>query len=620
MTKSTQTLKEKLKELLAQLPYLPQALRLVWNVARPWTIAWGILLVLQGLLPVATVYLTQAVVDNLVLAMEGGDSDQLRFTLLLVVAAAGVLLLTQVLQSLTTWVRMAQGELVRDNLSGLIHEQAASLDLTFYERPNYYDQLHRARVDAISRPVTLLENMGSLFQNSLTLIAMAGVLLPFGWWVPLVLFASTLPAFLIVLRFTIRQNEWRLRRTTDNRRARYYDVLLTDRDSAAEMRLFDLSDHFRTSYQTLQRRLRKERLDLTRDQAIAELGASVLALLMTGGLTLWVMWRVSLGEFTLGQLALFYQAFQQGQRLMRTLLSSVGQIYGNLLFLENLFEFLKLKPEVVDPVDPQPLPIPLREGIQFESISFGYPDTERQALTDFTLAIPAGQIVALVGANGAGKSTLIKLLCRFYDPTKGTITLDGVDLQNVSLNALRRQITVLFQDPVQYRDTAAQNIALSDLAAKPDAVAIEAAAQAAGAGVPIQKLPQGYQSVLGKWFGGTELSGGEWQRVALARAFLRDASIIILDEPTSAMDSWAEADWLARFRTLVAGQTAIMITHRFTTAMQADIIHVMDAGRIIETGTHTELMALDGRYAESWRAQVRQRVGQVEGEKSYGTT
>jgi ATP-binding cassette subfamily B protein len=318
----------------------------------------------------------------------------------------------------------------------------------------------------------------------------------------------------------------------------------------------------------------------------------------------WMVWRAFMGQLTLGDLALFYQAFTQGQGLLRSLLGNVGRIYENILFLGNLFEFLETQPQIVDPPHPKPTPT-LQEGIRFHQVTFAYPGSKHAVLQDFSFDIPAGKVVAIVGANGAGKTTLVKLLCRFYDPQIGAILLDGTNLRDLPVEQARRLITVLFQFPAPYFTTAAQNIKLGDVTADPDMDAVESAARSAGAHEFITRLPQGYDTLLGKWFaGGAELSGGEWQRLALARAFLRRAQIMILDEPTSFMDSWAEVDWFDRFRELAAGRTAIFVTHRFLIAKRADIIHVMDEGQIVESGSHDELLAQGGRYAQSWAAQM----------------
>jgi ATP-binding cassette, subfamily B, bacterial len=282
----------------------------------------------------------------------------------------------------------------------------------------------------------------------------------------------------------------------------------------------------------------------------------------------------------------------------------LGQLYRNSLFVSNLFEFLQLQPQVIDPPHPYPVPLPFKQGICFQNVTFRYPGSDLPVLQNFNLTIPAGKIVAIVGDNGAGKSTLIKLLCRFYDPAAGRIELDGVDLRDFSVAELRQAITVLFQSPVPYYVKVSQNISFGDISATLSHADIEAAGREAGIHEKLKRLPQGYDSQLGKAFpNGTDLSGGEWQRLALARAFLRKAQLIILDEPTSAMDPWTEQDWLARFRIMATGRTAVVITHRFTLAMQADMIHLMRAGEIVESGNHRDLLKQNGLYAESWRSQ-----------------
>jgi ATP-binding cassette subfamily B protein len=572
-------------------------------------VAWVVILVVQGLLPVAGVRLTKLLVDSLVEVMgEGGTWEAIKPTVLLAALMGIVLLLTQLLGSVSNWIRTAQSEAVRDHITSLLQAQALRLDLSFFDSSDYYDHLHRARIEAGHRPVSLLENLGSLLQNGITLVAMAAVLLPYGVWLPLALLASTLPALWVTVAHNLREHLWRQERTADERRAWYYDWLLTARETAAEVRLFGLGELYRSRYRTLRRVLREQRLGLIRSRTVARLFAGLAALLVTAAVLGWMGWRAWQGLVTLGDLALFYQAFSQGQGFMRSLLESVGQIYSNSFFLSNLFDYLALEPEVVDPNHPVSVSVPLGQGVKLEAVTFRYPGSEREALSQLDLTIPAGQIVAIVGANGAGKTTLIKLLCRFYDPDSGRISLDGKELREYRLKELRSLITVLFQEPVRYQASVTENIALGDLASEPDAEAIRDAAQASGADGPISHLPQGYDTLLGKWFeGGIDLSVGEWQRIALARAFLRQAPIIVLDEPTSAMDSWAEIDWLERFRRLATGRTALIITHRFTTAMHADIVHVMEDGRIIESGSHEELLALEGRYAESWWAQSRIR-------------
>jgi ATP-binding cassette, subfamily B, bacterial len=585
---------------------LVKTFSLVWNASGYWTLAWMVLLLVQGLLPAASISLTPRVVNALVQVSGTGISGvSIQKILVPVGLIAGIMLVGELLNSASEWIRTAQSELVQDYISGLIHQQSVAVDYGFYEYSEYNDKLNRAREGASGRSLALLESTGSLMQNSVTLLAMAAVLLPYGLWLPTILVISAFPAFFILLYLNKAQYRWSQRTTTDRRWLMYYDYLLTNSTMAAEVRLFDFADYFQSSYQNLRRRLRKEQLKFLKDQTIGRFFAAIIALIITGIALAWMGRQVLLGILTLGDLALFFQAFNQGQGIVKSLLSNLGQIYRNSLFIGNLFEFLQIKPQIISPPNPIPTPSVLKEEIRFRQVTFRYPGTQEAVLDNFNLTLPAGKIVAIVGDNGAGKSTLIKLLCRFYDPNSGSIELDGIDLRNFSVKELRRLITVLFQSPIPYYTTAGENIALGDVAAASNQVEIEAAAQASGIHEKISRLPLGYNTMLGKLFPeGTDLSGGQWQRLALARAFFRRAQIIILDEPTSAMDPWAEHDWLERFRSLASGRTAIVITHRFTLAMQADMIHVMRAGQIVESGSHEELLNLDGLYAQSWRDQM----------------
>lgn len=603
---NNKTLATKLHSAVTQILHLPRTFRLFWAAARGWTLAWVILLIVQGILPAATVYLTRLVVDSLVTAMKAGASwESIQIILVPAALMAGVLLLTELIQGTLNWIRAVLSELMQDHISNLIHEKAIAVDLAFYESSDNHDKLERARSDASTRSLILLENSGSLLQNSITLLAIAIVLIPYGVWLPLTLLVGMLPALAVVVRSNKEYHQWWQQTTSDRRWVNYYGMEITHSSVAAELRLFDLGNYFRSAYLQLRRRLVSERLRLMKNQSLARLVASAFGLIVAGAAMGWMVWQALRGLITLGDLALFYQAFNRGQSLIRTVLGNVGQIYTNSLFIGNLFEFLNLEQQVIDPPNPRPVPSVIKEGIRFQNVTFRYPGSERLALQNFNLTIPAGKVVAIVGDNGAGKSTLVKLLCRFYDPEAGRIDLDGTDIRDLLVKELRRLLTVLFQFPVYYHATVFQSIAQGDLQAAPSAVEIETAARGAGAHEFISRLPEGYDTLLGKWFAkGTNLSGGELQRIALARAFVRQAQIIILDEPTSSMDSWAEADWLDRFRTLAKERTAIVITHRFTLAMRADIIHVMRNGQIVESGSHDELLEQGGLYAQSWKAQM----------------
>ncbi|MDX1530167.1 MAG: ABC transporter ATP-binding protein [Rhodothermales bacterium] len=603
-----------LRDLLKRASYLTRALQLVWESSRTWTVLWLVLLVLNGVLPAASVYLTKVLIDGLAAAIGAGLSWEAAAPVLLPAALmAGILLLSQGLQSLIAWVRTAQAELIGDHIKALVHEQAGTIDLEYYETPAYYDQMARASGQAESRSLSLLQNLGGLLQHSATLLSIAALLTAYGLWLPFALLLSTLPALWVVVRHQRRHHDWWEDTTQRRRWAQYFDFLLTAPFYAGEVRVFGLNGRFQSAYRDLRRELREGQITLMRKQSVAQLGAGLLALLVMGGAMGWMGWRAFQGAATLGDIALFYQAFNQGQSLMRTLLSSVGQLFTDALFLEHLFTFLELEPKVTDPAEPVPAPRQLRDGIAIEDVSFRYPGSEQLALQGFNLFIPAGKIVAVVGPNGAGKSTLVKLLCRFYDPADGRVAIDGTDIRDMNVRALRQQVTALFQTHVNYAGTIADNITMGDVEAEVSPQRLREAAEAGGALGFIERLPEGFQTRIGKQFeGGVDLSGGQFQRLALARALYRPAPLLLLDEPTSFMDPWAEAAWLDRFCRHVRGRTVLMVTHRFSTAMRADLICVVDEGRTVEVGSHAELLRQNGLYAASWRAQMEAQADEAD--------
>lgn len=594
------------KQLRGRLSLVRRTCALVWGASRKWTVAWVVTLVVRGAIPGGMVYVTKWLVDSIAAAIGGGLDPANIHPVLGPVAVMGILLVAQqVLDRMAGWIQTAQAEHVQDHIKRLIHRKAASVDYGFFEAPEFFDLLQQADSQAGAQSLGLFQNVGRLLQNGITFVSIALIVALYAWWLPLVLLVGTLPAFLIVVRHNRRYHSWWKATTRDRRWAGYLDLLFIQPLFAGEMRLYDLADHLSAQYDEVRGRLRDERLKLSRAQTFAGIVAALQALVVTAGVMGWLIWRAFRGLASLGDLALFYQAINQGQSLIRSLLGGVGEIYTNTLFIEHLFRLLEMEPRLAEPEEPVPFPSRLHDGIRFQNVSFSYPESARPALEDFDLHVPVGKIVAVVGPNGAGKSTLVKLLCRFYDPDGGCVTVDGIDMRCFEKRALRRHISVMFQHPVRYQASVRDNIQLADITA--DGAGIIAAAEGAEAHGFVERLPEGYDTLLGRLFpGGTELSGGEWQRIALARAYFRQAPIIVLDEPTSSMDSWAEVVWLRQFKELARGRTAMVITHRFTTAMQADLIYVMDQGRLVESGTHQELVALGGQYAASWREQMQQ--------------
>ena len=591
---------------LQRLLRLDRALALLWHSAPAWTLANVVLTLLQGLVPLVLLYLTKLIIDTLTIDRADFSADNfVQRVFVLIALAGGTTLFNLVCRSLAEIVSETQAGLVTDHVYELLHTKSVAMDLAYYENPHYYDTLHRAQEDAPFRPISILNTLVQLGRNGISLLAMSALLASFHWGVALLLLFAVLPQIFIRLRYSGEQFRWQRSRTSTERRSWYFHWLLTGAAYAKEVRIFELGPLLIRRFRTLRQQLRREKLQLVMRRSLRELFAQLSATLVVFASYAFIAYRALHGSISLGEMLLYYQAFQRGQGFLRGMLGNLAQLYEDSLFLSNLYEFLNLEPHVTESVQSLPMLRLQNQGIVFDGVGFSYPGSSENVLQKIDLQIRPGEKIALVGKNGAGKSTLIKLLCRLYDPTQGSIAFDGTDLRKLQLSSLRRNISVLFQDFSQYNLSARENIWLGNTQLPPESKKIQAAAFRSGADTLIQRLPKGYDSILGKYFDeGEELSGGEWRKIALARAFLREAQIFVLDEPSSSLDAEAEYELFTRFRELTREQTAILISHRFSTVRMADRICVLDKGRIIEHGSHEELLSYDGMYAELFQLQA----------------
>jgi len=585
---------------------LRRTLRLVWQSGPGWTVASLALLVVQAVLPLLTLYLIKLVVDAVAVAIP--DKGVAFGPVAVLVGLAGaVALVSAVCRSLAGFVSEGQAQAVTDHMHDILHAKAVEVDLEHYENSQYHDTLQRALQEASFRPTHILNGLIQVAQSGIALLVMAGLLFSFHWGVAVILFLAAVPGVILRARYAGLSYRWQRQHTTTERRAWYFHWLLTGIVHAKEVRLFDLGPLFRRRFRDTRTHLRRERLRLSTKRSAADLAGQSSLILAVFGAYAFIAYRAVQGAITIGDLVMYYQAFQRGQDFLREMLTGLAGLYEDHLFLRSVYEFLDLERKVLEPPAPKAVPRPMRAGIVFDHVSFHYPTGTRKVLQDVSLTIRPGESVALVGENGSGKTTLIKLLCRLYDPTGGTITVDGVDVRDFATAALRREIGVIFQDYAQYQVTAKENIWFGNVEAATDHDRIVAAARRSGADEVIKGLKHGYDTVLGKWLeDGEELSIGEWQKVALARAFMRDAQIVVLDEPTSALDAKAEYEVFERFRRLAEGRTTILISHRLSTVKMADRIYVLGDGRIVESGTHDQLVREGGRYGRLYETQARQ--------------
>ena len=586
---------------------IPAAFRLVWEANRAVTLVMLAVTLIGALIPAAQAWVGKLIIDSVVASINGQ-----------VTAQAGLLavlpyLLLEFLFILTQ-AGIAQARKLAEHilharlnftLNARLIRKALSLDLTHFENAEFYDKLQNARREADWRALQIMDNGFYLVQNVITLISFAAILLTFNIWLTLILFGATIPAFIAQSKYAelnFRLLSWR---APEARRMNYLEYLLTVDSSVKEVKLFGLGEPLLGRYADLFWKFLREDQALAQKRSLASFGWGLLATLSYYFAYAWIiLWTIG-GEITLGSMTMYLSIFRSSQNVFQTLFFGLSDLYENALFMSNLFAFLELKPQMPVAARPVALPAKLECGIEFRNVSFKYPDREEYALRDVSLTIKPGEKIALVGANGAGKTTFVKLLTRLYDPSEGQVLIDGIDLREVDPKDLQKRIGVIFQDFVRYHLPVRENVGFGQIDQLENEPRIIDSATRAGADQTIRSLPQGYDTMLGKWFErGHDLSGGEWQKVALARAFMREAEVLVLDEPTASLDALNEYAIFQRFRELTDNKIALLISHRFSTVRMADRIVVLDGGHVIETGTHAELLALGGEYAKLFTIQA----------------
>ena len=598
----------KLRQVFEAFTSLPRVLRLVWSTHALFTAALGLLSIAQGFMPAISVVITRYLIDGVVY---GILNHTLSHIWLPVSAQLGAGLISNLLSTLSNTVQQLLQERVSNRIQFLVLEKSNTLDLAFFENAEFYDKLRNATDQSTYQPVTMVSQTFGLVQTIVTLFSMLFLLLGLAWWLAIVALIVPIPSFIASSRYGWRGYQLMRRQSPERRLMAYFNQIMTTDRYTKEIKLFDLGEHFIERFKQLANKFYEEKKSILIRRYMTGFLWTSITVAANSGIYLYVALQAVIGRITLGQLTLYTQTALQTGSNFQSLLNGISSTYETNLYVSTLFEFLEYEPKLVSPEHPQPLDFAADQrglDIEFRNVSFTYPDKDPEteaALRNVSFTVRAGESIALVGSNGAGKTTIVKLLTRLYDPDEGEILIGGHNIKEYDLKELREHVGVIFQDYVTYYLSARENIGVGRIAEMDNELLVAGAAKKSGADRVIERLPQGYETTLGRWFEkGAQLSGGEWQKVALARAFMRDASILILDEPTSSLDAQAEYEVFARFRILTKGKTAIFISHRFSTVRLADRIIVLEHGRIIEHGSHQELMQLEGRYAELFNLQA----------------
>ena len=597
---------QKWKEVRQSFAHTPKAVRLVWQANPTATVGLAFLTLAGALLPASQAWVGKLIVDGVVASIQGAhDSEQIRTVFFYLILELVLFLLGTALNHARRLIQQLIQLQVANHVRGEIIRKALTLELAFFEHPDYYDRLQNARREGSYKPVELINDTFQIVQNTITMISFAVLFFRFSPWLVVILLATSIPAFVAETRFSEQGFRLLTRRAPESRQINYLGRLLTEDSAAKEIKLFNLGETLLKRCMSLFEKFFQEDKSLAVRRAVVGFGLGLVATAGFYGSYAWIVWHTVQGTISLGDMTLYLSIFRQGQSTFQSILAAVGSIYENNLFMVNYFDFLDLQPQMKLNGQGQKLPAALRRGIEFRNVGFRYPESEEWALRAIDLSIRPGEKIALVGHNGAGKTTVIKLLSRLYDPTEGTILIDGIDIRELDPLELRQKIGVIFQDFVRYHLPVSENIGFGQIETVHHMDKIVEAARKSGAHAIIENLPEGYQTMLGRWFhGGHELSIGQWQRIALARAFMRDAEILVLDEPTASLDAQTEYEIFRHFQELTEGKMAILISHRFSTVRMADRIVVIEGGRIAEIGSHQELLRHEGIYARLFSMQA----------------
>jgi ATP-binding cassette subfamily B protein len=591
------------QERISALRNVPAVLKIVWE-SGPSVVLFGLLSrVFASLMPIGLLWITKLIIDSINNAVHAHQPVRAGFWWL-VAAEFSLAVLNSILLRTIDYSDSLLGDKYTRYVSIRVMNHAASLDLIAYEDPVFYDRLERARVQATDRLV-MIQQIGRLVQQAITTITLSISIMLFSPWLMLLLIAGVVPAFLGESHFAFLGYAKNFRQTPVRRQLDYLRILGGSKEAAKELKLFGLKDFLRERFTRLSDGIYEENVALSRRKLIAGAALSMIGTAGYYSAYVFVIWRTLAGALTIGALTFLAGAIQQASSNIEQMFSTFAGIGDQALFLTDLLAFFNMKPTIQSKPNALRAPRPIRRGVEFRNVSFSYPGNSRRVLDCINFQLHTNERLALIGENGQGKTTIVKLITRLYDPTEGEILLDGVDLRDYDLEDLHREIGVIFQDFMRYEMTVRENVAVGRIEEIDNLELLKSAAEKSLADHTIERLPQAYDQMLGRRFEqGVDLSGGEWQKVALARAYLRDAQLLILDEPTAALDARSEFEVFHRFAELTAGKMALFISHRFSTVRSADRILVLENGRIVEEGTHDQLASLGGRYAEMFEMQA----------------